>query len=273
MSDSPNDTAHFRNDGSGCKTLTDCPLAATHSRLSEAHRHFHEAEANYSDPEAFTAYLNSCIQSLRNVTFVLQKSKGLILGFEQWYQPWQNRMRDDPVLRWLVEARNQIVKCGDLETHSVANIAIVDDYSDSQVMQVPFPPTRSLEALSEDLIDRALLPAELKRASILRIERRWVASDLPQFELLHVLAHGYTTLAYLIQDAHRPLSRAIATTDLPEQLPGQPLSCMANLEESRVFHVRFHDFDRPAPRREQGARCRRGTETLWHAARRTAGSI
>lgn len=232
---------HFRDDGTKCRSQGDCPLKATHTRLGEAHRQFHDAQRHYSDPDGFTSYLNGCIQSLRNVTFVLQKCRGLILGFDDWYSPWQDHLRNDRILRWIVDARNQIVKKGDLQTYSVANVAIVDDYSTSPTLQLPLPPCESIDLLSDFLIDRFPMTEDARRDAILRIERRWVAESIPEFELLHALAHAYTTLAYLVQDAHKPLDRPVTKFDLPEHLPGQPLDCMTALGESQVSYVRFED--------------------------------
>ncbi|MCA9195615.1 MAG: hypothetical protein KDB03_27775 [Planctomycetales bacterium] len=235
------DAAHFRNDGTECKLHDECPLSAPHSRLREAHRHFHDAELNYADPDAFTSYLNGCIQALRNVTFVLQKSKSFILGFDEWYSPWQDRLRDDPILRWVVHARNRIVKKGDLETFSVANVSIVNNYSSPPAMQMPFPPCESLESLGQFLVEELPICEQFTQTAMLRVERRWVANDIAQLELLHALAHAYTTLAYLIRDAHGPLQAPVKRTTLPEHLPGQPLPCMTELDESRVSYTRYKD--------------------------------
>jgi hypothetical protein len=51
---------------------------------------------------------------------MIQKYKAQIDHFDLWYQPWQQRMREDRVMRWVVEARNLIVKEGDLKTNSIA---------------------------------------------------------------------------------------------------------------------------------------------------------
>jgi len=35
--------------------------------------------------------------------------------FDESYLPWQNRLRADSIYKWLIEARNRIVKGGELE--------------------------------------------------------------------------------------------------------------------------------------------------------------
>lgn len=53
--------------------------------------------------------MNVTIQSLRNLTFALQVEKEKIIDFEEWYVIWQNRMKKDPVMTWLNNARVTIV--------------------------------------------------------------------------------------------------------------------------------------------------------------------
>jgi hypothetical protein len=62
-----------------------CPIPKTHRRIAEAHLLWHQAMDAYHDSSTFLANLNSTIQALRNVTFVLQSEKKKIPNFEQWY--------------------------------------------------------------------------------------------------------------------------------------------------------------------------------------------
>ena len=96
------------------------PLDAAYNRLDEFHRAWHLALVGYHKISDFRAGINSAIQASRNVTFVLQKQKEQLLGFDEWYTPWQNRMRNDPILKELHNARNIIVKEADLKLKSRA---------------------------------------------------------------------------------------------------------------------------------------------------------
>jgi hypothetical protein len=62
-------------------------------RLFDAQTHWHNANKEYFNPSTFSLHMNSCIQELRNVTFLLQSNKRGIEGFDEWYEPWQERMR------------------------------------------------------------------------------------------------------------------------------------------------------------------------------------
>lgn len=107
-----------------------CPTPTAHKRLEEAHVFWHRCLDNYQEPEAFRVDLNAGIQALRNVTFALQKEMRHLDGFEEWYSPWQHAMRSSPVLRWIVKARNAIVKEGDLVAESTTRAWLVFDYFD-----------------------------------------------------------------------------------------------------------------------------------------------
>lgn len=75
-------------------------------RLFDAQTQWHSAMESYFDPNKFRISVNACIQELRNVTFVLQNNKQGIENFDDWYNPWQDKMRKNQSLKWLVSARN-----------------------------------------------------------------------------------------------------------------------------------------------------------------------
>ena len=89
--------------------------------MEDAHRLWHHALESYFDPEAFRVALQNCIQTLRTVTWLLQNNKRHIPNFDAWYSAWQDKMRADNVMRWLVNSRNKIEKQGDLGTHSMTS--------------------------------------------------------------------------------------------------------------------------------------------------------
>ena len=170
--------------GGDCGARQQCPLQSVHSRLEEAHIHWHHALDSYSDPGEFRTHLNACIQALRNVTFVLQKQKSRIPDFEAWYGAWQDRMRRDPVLRWVVEARNTIVKQGDLETNSVARVAVVASYLEQPQIELTVNPLQSNLEIAAGCAASISLPEDVLKGALVRVERRWVSDDLPDNEIL-----------------------------------------------------------------------------------------
>src|SRR5260221_11565528 len=93
-----------------------CPLAAVDQRLADTHRLWHQAEATYFDPDGFRLAAQNAITTLRSVTFILQKHKEIIPGFNTWYGDikkkthgdWQKRLHADPLMRWMCDARTKI---------------------------------------------------------------------------------------------------------------------------------------------------------------------
>lgn len=80
-----------------------CPLDAAEARLREAHRRWHEAADAYQAPDDFRDAVNSCVQALRNVTFMLQAAKAAVPGFNDWYPREQVIMAADRILKWVVK--------------------------------------------------------------------------------------------------------------------------------------------------------------------------
>lgn len=178
-----------------------CPAPAAHTRLNDAHRSWHQAMLEYGDPDGFRINLNSCIQTLRSVTFVLQKQKSNIPNFDEWYPIWQSRLKGDAILNWLVEARDRIVHEGDLETNSIVRVAMVTGYFEPPYKEFIVSPMASTQQIAKEIVENEE-PDTIKKCGILRVERRWVSKDLPDHELLDALAHAYAVLSNLVNDAH-----------------------------------------------------------------------
>jgi hypothetical protein len=86
---------HVSNDASDGS----CPLAAVDRRLEDVHQQWHQAEQAYFEPEQFRIAIQTAIQTLRTVTFILQSNKRQIPDFETWYETWRQRLAADPLMR------------------------------------------------------------------------------------------------------------------------------------------------------------------------------
>lgn len=187
-----------------------CPLPKTHTRLRQVHDLWHEAATAYPDPDEFTLKLNACVQAARTVTFVLQKEHSKSERFEAWYGAWQSRIRTDPLMRWLVEARNTIEKEGDLETHSEAVVSLAAGAYEQVLKKMQLPPLLPPELVAA-AIDVKGLDEGMRRDGVLIVERRWAVDDLPDDELLDVLGHCYGVLAAVVREAHARLGVTMRT--------------------------------------------------------------
>jgi hypothetical protein len=189
-------------------------LSAVLRRLKQVDAHWHEALAVYFEPDRFRVAMQNCITVARTVSFILQSHKAAIPEFERWYGPWTARFAADPVMRWAVLARNKIEKQGDLETQSQMRSELIAAYAGNPVTNW----TAASVAWSSEQVRRSiparLLDPHVIESGVLSIERRWVDSALPEFEVLDALAHVYGQLALMLVDLHRHLDVAI-----PEENP------------------------------------------------------
>ena len=133
-----------------------CPIPKTHHRLIDGPCALASNSGKYHQPELFQANLNSTIQALRNITFILQSEKNAFPDFENWYNPWQEGLKENLILKWLKGARNTIVKQGDLEISSTAIIKLV--------------------GWEDDILGETNIPAEIPTTLILQ--------NIPLLELL-----------------------------------------------------------------------------------------
>ena len=221
-----------------------CPLSAVDRRLGDLHRHWHEAERGYFDPENFRIAIQTAIQTLRTVTFILQSNKRLFSNFDPWYESWQNKLRADHLMRWMVDARNKIEKQGDLETHSFVRAEIMASYyEEGPRMEVPADLFQSPAELISCIPTKALRTHVFKDG-ILRIQRRWVENSLPDYELLDAVGIAYGRIAELVADAHRELGLEAPSTMVGDidrtqgvESRGWRLPCMIGHGDARSHNV------------------------------------
>lgn len=222
-----------------------CPLEPIDRRLSDLHRQWHSAEQSYFDPDEFRIAIQTCIQTARTVTFILQSNKALFSDFDAWYAPWQTEFRNIPLMKWMVDARNKIEKRGDLETHSQMTVSILASYLEKEKVTVNvegelFDSTEELLAQ----IPRYAFEEHVSRNGIMQIERCWVANDLPDFELLDAVGVTYGHLSRLVHSAHLALGLSepnIMSTERGtkydhEAMDGR-MPCMIGHDRTRIFNV------------------------------------
>jgi hypothetical protein len=225
-----------------------CPLSGVDRRLDDVHQQWHQAEEAYFDPERFRVAIQAAIQTLRTVTFILQNRKENIPDFDVWYGGWQERLRGDPLMRWMVDARNKIEKRGDLEVHSFVRAEIIASYlNEGPSIEVPAglfdDPQRLIES-----IPAGALREHIHNHGTLRIQRRWVENTLPEYELLDAVAIAYGHISTLVYDAHRQMGlHEPATTDMETgrrydagDREGR-LPCMIGHAEARSLNISLAD--------------------------------
>ena len=182
------------------------------------------------------------------VTFIIQSNRDLIPDFTPWYQEWQDRLRADRLMRWMVNARNTIEKRGDLEAHSYVSAEISASYlREGPAIQVPAELWDAPLELQRRIPDNDL-GEHIRNNGTLRIKRRWIENTLPDFELLDAVAIAYGRLSELVDDAHRQAGLSIPETInestgrvYPKNFRNGRLPCMIMHEEARARNIDLRD--------------------------------
>lgn len=221
-----------------------CPLAPSEQRLSDSLSLWLEAKYNYFNPNSFRLSLNNCIQTMRNVSFVLQKTKSQFTNFDGWYGGWQDKMRKDSIMTWLVEARNVIVKEGDLSTSSKLRLAVVETWFAPPYIEINAPLFIETEDFIESLAKNKPSNIDLK-VGLLRAERRWIDEQLEDCELLEALSHVFVLLSDLLLDAHENLHYQEDLLKCPwyacqNPYRGRCIDCMKAQEWDRIIWLELN---------------------------------
>jgi hypothetical protein len=224
----------------------------------DLHEDIHRAIESYIDPNEFRRWLNSAIQNSRGVTFLLQKRKGKWADFDTWYGAWQASAKKNAVLAWGVTARNRVVKEEDLKTFSEARISLYGDQLKEVEEVFVVPPEFTVEMIIAGFFHVAgEQPA--KRKGMIRVQRRWVDDQLPEYELVSALREMYFAVADIVRTAHRvskvedcairPFARTCITAAVKPSLPCLPLgdpmpSKLFDLETGETAKIQYVKIER-----------------------------
>lgn len=157
---------------------------------------------NYNDLDLFLIHLNSSIQEIRNITFLLQSNKWLYEKFDEWYWKKQEEMKLDLKLRWVVDSRNKIVKQEDLEVYSIAKINLVN-WDNYNLPVIELPPRMSNDELKNLFYWIASFKwlkilSDSIYAPLLIIERFWIDKDFKDEEIIFILNYSFQYFKKLI---------------------------------------------------------------------------
>jgi hypothetical protein len=171
-------------------------LAPAVDALEDAHHHWHAAADAYHEPADFRRNVESLIQALRNVTFRLQAEKDALPQFEVWYPTWQEFMRADEQLRWLIDARNDIVKHTGLRADSYALVTRITSYlePDHTLLRLPVGTSTSEVVVKA----RMALPEEYRQHMAVCLTRRWAVPGRGQDEIMGLATHCWHILDSLL---------------------------------------------------------------------------
>jgi hypothetical protein len=157
---------------------------------------------NYFNLDLFFIHINSAIQELRNLTFILQKHKSLYQEFDWWYEEKQEEMKKDNKLKWIVDARNKIVKQEDLNVNSLAYISLVnrEEISLPTIKLNPFLSNDEIISIFLEITKEKHIKILSQTAAmpVLQVKKVWIDNDYPDMEILLVLEYVFSYFKKLI---------------------------------------------------------------------------
>ena len=165
-------------------------------RLKDLSLLLNNCEKTYFEPELFRMNANQFLQTSRTVTFLIQKNKNSIPFFESWYlNTVVNAWSSDVVMTWAKDSRNKIEKQGDINYFSTLIATLVISYFHREDIFVIPKEDRDSLWLNINRLIKFVQPKMTEEAfdnSVVRIERKWVANSLPDWELLQAFTYIYS---------------------------------------------------------------------------------
>lgn len=211
-------------------------------RLTDLWLLLERCHATYMEPELFRLNTNQFLQTSRTVTFIVQKNKDSIPGFEAWYPPIVAGWASDTVMSWAKDSRNKIEKEGDLELHSKLELTLFFTYLIEQDIRLSTGRTELLKAGTKRLLRFATknLPSNVIESAAIKVERKWVANTLASWELLHAFSYIYTTLYRMCQELAIQLDTKIdsAVPHPTDLYPDRQRACQ--IKYLKLSNLRVH---------------------------------
>jgi len=195
-----------------------CPIPTTHDKFNEAHYFFHRTMDVYHEPDPFRWNLNAFLQALRSVTFMLQSELKHQGGFDKWYQPWRERMKQDDLLKKFDKGRVTVVHIGMLQHKSYVQAGIFRGTVMKLAFDFPIDINMSSEVILKALIegDTNIFPTfdmfkdflDDTHPSIgeqLGVRRTWIVEDLgsKDDDVLLLCDHAWTRISQVVSAAHK----------------------------------------------------------------------
>ena len=179
---------------------------------------------------------------------MLQSEKADLPKFDEWYSEWQERAKQDRLMKWLNDARVQVFHVSELKTRSFVHARLILSGPVAETkFDVPVEVPTAFIAAHLSLFGLPPVPQVLRENMILSVERQWMCEEVDDIELLDILAHSYTELVSLVRVAHSvaevdltscQLTRPVHDDDV--YVDGRP-PCMHPYDERRIVRIDLND--------------------------------
>lgn len=209
-------------------------------RLKDLAHLLNSCASTYFEPELFRLNLNQFLQTSRTVTFIIQKNKHDIDGYDDWYpKNVIDKWKDDPLMTWAKDSRNFIEKEGDLEMYSDAKATLLFSYIEEQDVDISTKDQLLCIGIKKLIrLAQKKLPSGVLDAAVVKSERRWVANTLKELELLNAL----TVIYVRIYDCCKALGRHVGIA-IDEDIPVPTDFDSMREDVRRVSYLKLNNFN------------------------------
>jgi len=209
-------------------------------RLKDLAHLLNSCASTYFEPELFRLNLNQFLQTSRTVTFIIQKNKHDIDGYDDWYtKNVIDKWKSDPLMTWAKNSRNIIEKEGDLEMYSDAKATLLFSYIEEQDVEISTKDQLLCIGVKKLIrLAQKKLPSGVLDAAVVKSERRWVANTLKEFELLNAL----TVIYARIYDCCKALGRHVGIV-IDEDIPVPTDFDSMREDVRRVSYLKLKNFN------------------------------
>jgi len=186
--------------------IGECPIPDTHQKFKEAAYFLGRCAELYHVPSEFQFNLNAFIQSLRNITFMLQSEPNRTESFASWYESKQEEMKKNNLLRRFVQARNIVVKQCSLKARSYARSGVFEGRQIKLGMQHPVPLFTPSAWILERLkvnVGFFLDEARSQPWEQFGVHRTWIVEEIGDSEVLGLCLRSLNSIGAVIGEAHR----------------------------------------------------------------------
>lgn len=188
----------------------------------------------YHNPTNFIAQAEALVQSLRNFTWFLQSKKSGIDKFDEWYGPWQELMKQNPYMRFIVEMRNIIVKQGIDTAKSNALVILYTDYRQTLLEKI-FDVYTTTDEIKEEIAKLAIKNPAFNHATG-EIQRLYIFNYAKKddLEIIDTLFYCYVFVRELFDD----FRNFIETGSIQKELEKVIVPNVDVSDLSKTFRVR-----------------------------------
>ncbi len=156
----------------------------------------------YGEARAMPNGLNACLKTIRASRAELEAVAPRIPGFDAWYAPHREQFETDPLLRWAFNARDKTAHQRDLADHSRVRVDLVASYRAAPLASWQPGSVFASGAEIVNTIPQEHLSPHVRENGVVRISRRWVDSELPDWEIVGALDTVHSRLVDIVADLY-----------------------------------------------------------------------